>query len=496
SIRALDWFCELPDVDAERIGVTGASGGATQTLILGAVDPRPAVIFPAVMVSTGMQGGCTCENACYLRIGTGNVELAGLFAPKPLGMTAADDWTRELATKGLPELQQLYKLLGARSHVMGKPLVQFPHNYNYVSRGVMYSWFNKHLKLGLTEPIVEEDYQPLSISEMTVWDERHPRPPSGDDYERGLLRQLTADSARQIAELTPHDPASLDQYREVVGRALDVLIGRKLPAPGEIAQEKFHELDRGSYLEFGSLLRSARRHEVLPVVFLYPKDWSRQVVIWVDERGKQVLFNDAGQPRQEVRKLLAAGHAVVGVDLLGQGEFTADSQAWSKAPLNQGGSGTARWNTYAGFTYGYNYPLASRRVHDLLTVVAFVRNHKPQPQRIGLVGQGPAAAWVAAARAQAGSAIDRIALDTRGFRFAKINALDEPNYLPGVLKYGDLPAILSLSAPHPVWLAGEGSTAPEMVEAAYRAAGAMPRLVMSPAEEAGRLDEACAWLVE
>ncbi len=81
SIRALDWFSELPDVDPSRIGVTGASGGGTQTFILCAIDPRPAVAFPAVMVSTAMQGGCTCENASYLRVGTGNVEFAALFAP-------------------------------------------------------------------------------------------------------------------------------------------------------------------------------------------------------------------------------------------------------------------------------------------------------------------------------------------------------------------------------------------------------------------------------
>ena len=37
-----------------------------------------------------MQGGCVCENAPYLRVGTGNVEIAGLFAPKPLGMSGGE----------------------------------------------------------------------------------------------------------------------------------------------------------------------------------------------------------------------------------------------------------------------------------------------------------------------------------------------------------------------------------------------------------------------
>jgi cysteine synthase/dienelactone hydrolase len=99
SIRSLDFLLSLPEVDPERVAMTGASGGGTQTMILAAIDERLKLSFPAVMVSTAMQGGCTCENACLLRVDTGNVEFAALFAPKPQGLTTADDWTREMATK-------------------------------------------------------------------------------------------------------------------------------------------------------------------------------------------------------------------------------------------------------------------------------------------------------------------------------------------------------------------------------------------------------------
>ncbi len=67
--RALDFLASLPDVDPSRLAVSGASGGGTQTFILGALDDRPVTLFPMVMVGTKMQGGCTCENADYLRIG-------------------------------------------------------------------------------------------------------------------------------------------------------------------------------------------------------------------------------------------------------------------------------------------------------------------------------------------------------------------------------------------------------------------------------------------
>ena len=51
SIRAVDFVLSLPEVDPDRIAVTGASSGGTQTIALSIVDPRIAAAFPAVMVS-------------------------------------------------------------------------------------------------------------------------------------------------------------------------------------------------------------------------------------------------------------------------------------------------------------------------------------------------------------------------------------------------------------------------------------------------------------
>ncbi len=128
AIRALDFLESLPDVDKDRLAVTGGSGGGTQSILLGAIDDRVKVSFPNGMVSTSMQGGCYCENCNLLRIDTGNVELAALFAPRPQAMTAADDWTRDMMKDGYPELQWLYAMLGDQEDVYCRPMLHFKHN--------------------------------------------------------------------------------------------------------------------------------------------------------------------------------------------------------------------------------------------------------------------------------------------------------------------------------------------------------------------------------
>jgi dienelactone hydrolase len=488
SIRSLDFLLSLADVDPERIGVTGASGGGTQTFILAAIDPRPTVAFPAVMVSTAMQGGCTCENACLLRIGTGNVEFAALFAPKPLGLTAADDWTREMTAKGFPELQKLYQMLDSPHNVMLKSLTHFGHNYNYVSRAAMYQWFNKHLKLGLQEPIVEEDYGRLTKEEMSVWDPQakggpDPSAALGTGFERRLLRWITDDSEKQLRQAR-ESPAA---YREIVGGAIDVIIGRSLSEAGDVVFKLTKHSEADGYHEMLGLLRNETYQEEIPAVLFRPTSWKGQTVIWIDAQGKSGLYDQQDSLRSEIRTLLDAGVEVVGIDLLFQGEFLAEGKpvAQTRRVENKRES--------AAYTFGYNHTLFAQRVHDILSAVKYIKQRNSETKVLALVGLKGAGHWVAAARAQAGGAVDLAAIDTAGFRFGKILDIRDVDFSPGGAKYGDLPGIISLHAPGKLWLVGEGKA--ETIQEFYEMVGAEKNLTVSDLASQDAPDAAVKWLL-
>jgi hypothetical protein len=387
--------------------------------------------------------------------------------------------------KGMPALRQHYAMLGVADRVEGR-YFPFPHNYNLPSRTMMYEWFNKHLKLGQSSPIAEREFTPLTTTELTVWTDQHPKPPCGEEQEVALMRALDADARKQIDALTPRDAPSLAEFRRVVGGAMEVMIGRTIPKPDAIEHEQRSKEDRGAYIELGSLVRWKEHGEEVPVMFLYPKDWKKQVVIWATGRGKAALL-DGGKPVAHVQRLLDRGIAVAGVDLFQQGEFLADGEEvkWSRRVKNN--------REFAGYTLGYNHPRFSHRVHDLLAVIAFASGSDRKPEAIHLVGMSDAAPWVVAAAAIAGERVHRVAVDTGSYRFARITDVRDVNLLPGAVKYGDLPAMLALATPKKLWLAGEGREAPAVVTGAY-GAGPKTQITLDTGDSATAADRAVAWL--
>ena len=141
SIRAIDYLVSLPDVDPERIGCAGASGGATQTLLLAAADDRVKVLTPVNMISAHFQGGCHCENLPGLRTQTFNVEIGALVAPRPMLMVSATgDWTVNTPKVEYPAIRHIYQLHNAEERLAWAQ-VDAPHNFNAESREHVYRWF-------------------------------------------------------------------------------------------------------------------------------------------------------------------------------------------------------------------------------------------------------------------------------------------------------------------------------------------------------------------
>ena len=276
SVRSLDFLLSLPEVDPKRIGMTGASGGGTQTFMLAAIDDRLASAFPAVMVSTGMQGGCKCENCSLLRVNTGNVEIAGLFAPKPMALSAANDWTKEIMTKGFPELQELYGLYGAKDKVAARAWLEYGHQYNVHARQMMYSWFAKYLQ-GEDATIKEGPYKPVPPKELSVYDDKHPRPK--DELSVDKLREAMAKTSdEQMAKLAPTDAASLKEFHRVIGTALRVMVNDELPKEIEIRMGPDESKADGATV-IRAVLGRANEKDAIPCVGVFGPKFTHEKVV-------------------------------------------------------------------------------------------------------------------------------------------------------------------------------------------------------------------------
>jgi hypothetical protein len=176
------------------------------------------------MVAAEFQGGCSCENAPFLRIGLNNVEIAAMTAPRPLLLIAATgDWTKNVPTLEGPAIQRTYKALGIPEKFRA---VQFnaPHNYNQDSRETVYAWMVRWLQNGPDEPrLAEPPVPPVKREELTVWTPDHKVPANAVDSE-GLRKLLRERVTAQLASLRPKDGASLKKYRDLMEPAWRVTL--------------------------------------------------------------------------------------------------------------------------------------------------------------------------------------------------------------------------------------------------------------------------------
>lgn len=189
SIRGVDFILSL-GADPERLAVTGASGGATQSFLLAAVDDRIDVAAPVVMVSSHFFGGCVCESGMPIHksknFQTNNVEIAAMIAPKPLLLVSVGgDWTKNTPEVEYPHIQHIYNLKGKPEMVQNVHISEDNHGYDAKKRQAVYPFLAKHLGLDLSKALhadgsLNEGEVVLETQEtLYPFDENNPFPESG-----------------------------------------------------------------------------------------------------------------------------------------------------------------------------------------------------------------------------------------------------------------------------------------------------------------------------
>lgn len=397
SIRALDFLESLPDVDPERLSVTGESGGGTQTFMLTAVDERPKVSSPVNMISAIMQGGSPCENQANLRVGTYNVEIAALMAPRPMLMVAATgDWTKNTPREEYPAMKAIYALYDRASSV---ETVQFdsPHNYHKESREAVYKFFAKHvLKDPNADQYSETPIRSEKLQDLMVFHARGL--PEGALTEAQIIEQWIAMGRRQNEET--RDP---EQFRQ----RLRYAIGAEVPARVE------SENGAGGRVYLGRPEAGDR----VPAIWL-PQAGAAGVTVVVHPEGAEKARASA-----EAKEAIAAGRSVLLLDAF------------------QTGAAAVPRNTDGRHFLTFNRSEDAHRVQDIVTALAFVRQSGAKD--VALAGTGRAAVWARFAAALAGKPL-KLKADGGAFRGTDQDFVSQ-FFIPGIQRAGGWKAALLLT---------------------------------------------------
>lgn len=153
SFRILDYMLSLKETDPKRVGITGASGGGSQTMLITALDDRIKLSVPVVMLSSYFSGGCPCESGQPVHLcggGTNNDELAAMAAPRPqLVISDGGDWSANVPDTDLPYLKKIYGYYGQPDMVQNAHFPKEGHDYGKSKRLAMYDFVAKQFNLNI-----------------------------------------------------------------------------------------------------------------------------------------------------------------------------------------------------------------------------------------------------------------------------------------------------------------------------------------------------------
>lgn len=440
NMRAVDYLLTRPEVDPNRLGVTGCSGGGNQTMYVGAMDERLKCVVPVCSVGTYQAylgaACCMCEVTPGALSYTEEANVLALVAPRALMLINATKDAFQFsvgeAQKSLEAAKEIFRLYGKEDHAQ-RVVVDATHGYNKDMREAMYGFMTKHLKgEGDGSPIPEPALQTEEPETLRCF----PGESRPDNFV--TLPQFAAKQGREILKRKPipeHEEwwvANEMSMHEALPRVLG-----GFPEPGAL-DVKVTTDEQGKQIEFtpeaGIRVYALHREA--------KKDPRKLAVLLDLEQGRKA----AGFPQGEA--LLEAGWDVVTADLRATGATARPGDEIRRAPDHN----TAEWSLWIG------RPLLGQWVYDVQRLLDVLEKEPGGlPEEVAVMGTGPASLV----------ALCAAALDERITRVAAVGGLasfvSEVPYekqrlgimAPGMLRdVGDISHLAALVSPRRVVIAG------------------------------------------
>jgi cephalosporin-C deacetylase-like acetyl esterase len=479
GMRGIDYLLSRPEVDGQKIGCTGNSGGGTLSAYLVAFDDRILAAAPSCWLTTQEKmfetiGPQDAEQSFpnQTAMGIEHADFLTLAAPRRVLMCLAtyDEFDIEGSKETFAEAQRLYELLGVGQNV---EYFEYPdkHGFSLPRRQAAMRFLRRHL-LGkddnLVEPEMEvQDAKTLQCTSggQVLWELKgrslyELNRERADAFKTARKSHWSTDASTREALAEVQRLAGIRlpvNQPQVTSRGMvptedEVLLGYGTDPSTGIAHSTAQD---GTLFTIEKLVLEREGEVPVPALLMKPMAESpnrRGVVIYVSGKGKpddmttgEDIFRHAA-----LSDHLTNGKMVLSMDVRGFGETAATAPDFSR-----GYFGTDYETAMLAQNLGR--PLLGQRTEDILAAVRFlVSRDDVDPAAIELIGEG-AAGPPALHAAALDPTIAKLKLV--GSVTSWVDVVSTPlgknqltNVVPFALEYYDLPNLVEAIAPRVVMI--------------------------------------------
>ena len=322
GIRGIDYLLTRSEVDTDRIGLAGLSGGGTQTAYIAAFDERVKAAAPAgyicgyrrLLSSIGPQDG---EQNLYHGIANGidHADYIEVFAPKPylIVATTRDFFSIQGARETYREVKKAYKAFGKGENLKITE-DNYGHGYTKKNREAMYKFFQEALNLPGSS--IDEDLEILEMEELNVT-------PTGQlmSYLNGeTISGINKKETEKLIDKLEESRKNINGHLASVKQKAIELSGYGIPYGDEKVVFRGRYQRNGYSVEMYAL--SGEGDYVIPMLLMVPDECGKfPAIIYIHPEGKDTDASAGGTIEELVRK----GFIVAAPDILGIGETKNNS---------------------------------------------------------------------------------------------------------------------------------------------------------------------------